>query len=257
MIGFFLKKAFFDGWDNLFTLAFINIGYIALVAGPILQPFSSGSLSWLSWLIIVPCVALLFIHTAASNLVLRDIADFKTPSFRDYFAYFRESWLTGLLFGLLLSTLIFIVSVAMPFYSALNSLLGLFAAAIVFWCLVVCLLGFQYFLPLKGRIKGGFRKTLKKCFLVFFDNPGFSLFLAIYNTITFLLSFLTAMLAPGPAGVLLSLNVGLRLRLYKYDYLEENPEADRRKIPWGVLTLDDKERVGKRTLKGMIFPWKD
>jgi hypothetical protein len=32
MIGFFFKKAFFDGWDNLFALAAYNIAYLALAA---------------------------------------------------------------------------------------------------------------------------------------------------------------------------------------------------------------------------------
>ena len=45
--------------------------------------------------------------------------------------------------------------------------------------------------------------------------------------------------------------------MYKYDWLEANPEANRKKIPWDALLMDDKERVGKRTLRGMIFPWKE
>jgi hypothetical protein len=44
--------------------------------------------------------------------------------------------------------------------------------------------------------------------------------------------------------------------MYKYDYLEKNP-GDRRRIPWDALLVEDRERVGKRTLKGMIFPWKE
>jgi hypothetical protein len=43
----------------------------------------------------------------------------------------------------------------------------------------------------------------------------------------------------------------------KYDYLEENPRADRKHIPWETLLREERERVGKRTLKGMIFPWKE
>ena len=49
----------------------------------------------------------------------------------------------------------------------------------------------------------------------------------------------------------------MKLRLYKYDYLEENPDAKRNDIPWDALLIDERERVGKRTLRGMIFPWKE
>ena len=62
---------------------------------------------------------------------------------------------------------------------------------------------------------------------------------------------------PGPVGVLLYLDEALRLRLLKYDYLEANPEADRKKIPWDALLIDEREKTGDRTLKNFIFPWKD
>ena len=62
---------------------------------------------------------------------------------------------------------------------------------------------------------------------------------------------------PGISAVVLWISVGLKLRLYKYDYLEKNPEANRKKIPWDALLVADKDRVGKRTLRGMIFPWKE
>jgi hypothetical protein len=39
--------------------------------------------------------------------------------------------------------------------------------------------------------------------------------------------------------------------------LEENPDANRRKIPWDALLIDEKDRVGSRSIRGMIFPWKD
>jgi len=45
--------------------------------------------------------------------------------------------------------------------------------------------------------------------------------------------------------------------LAKYDWMEANPEANHKKVPWAVLLAEDMERVGPRSLKGMIFPWKD
>jgi hypothetical protein len=63
------------------------------------------------------------------------------------------------------------------------------------------------------------------------------------------------MLLPGPGGLLLFLDEALRIRLLKYDWLEANP--GRKKIPWNTLLEDDREKTGSRSIKGLIFPWKD
>jgi hypothetical protein len=53
----------------------------------------------------------------------------------------------------------------------------------------------------------------------------------------------------------------LRLRLYKYDYLEAHPEIktakERRIIPWDELIQEDKDALGPRSFKSFIFPWKE
>lgn len=74
---------------------------------------------------------------------------------------------------------------------------------------------------------------------------------------TMLFSCLTALLMPGLSSVLLARQGALRILMKKYDYLEEEPEANRRKIPWDALLVEERELVGHRSLKGMIFPWKE
>ena len=64
-------------------------------------------------------------------------------------------------------------------------------------------------------------------------------------------------LVPGVATILLFYQVAFKLRLYKYDYLETHPNARPKDIPWADLLYTDRERVGPRSLRGMIFPWKD
>jgi len=93
-------------------------------------------------------------------------------------------------------------------------------------------------------------------FLLLLDNPLFTVGLLIGSLVVFVLSAFTAFLLPGLATILLWWNVALKLRLYKYDHLEKHPD-DRRHIPWDGLLAEDRDRVGKRTLKGMIFPWKE
>jgi hypothetical protein len=70
-------------------------------------------------------------------------------------------------------------------------------------------------------------------------------------------SLFLALLFPGPAGILLFLDEAMRLRLLKYDWLEANPDANRRKIPWDALLIEEREKTGTRSLKSFIFPWKD
>ncbi len=45
--------------------------------------------------------------------------------------------------------------------------------------------------------------------------------------------------------------------MFKYDYLESHPEVNRRQIPWEELLFDEREKIGPRTLRGMIFPWRN
>jgi hypothetical protein len=122
---------------------------------------------------------------------------------------------------------------------------------LIFW-----ILAFQYFFSIQARLDKKFSKILKKMFLLLLDNPLFTIGLLIGTLVTFAVSVFTAFLLPGITSIFLWWNVALKLRLYKYDYLEKNPEA-RRNIPWDALLTEDRERVGKRTLKGMIFPWKE
>jgi len=123
--------------------------------------------------------------------------------------------------------------------------------------MILAILILQYVPAVFARDGGTPRQALKTALYLFVDNPGFSIFLLLWRIFTFAVSVLTMLLAPGPAGAALASAVAVRLRMKKYRYLKENPGADRRRIPWDELLQEEKELVGKRTLKGMIFPWKD
>jgi len=148
-----------------------------------------------------------------------------------------------------------------PFYLQMDSILGLFLAAIIFWTFILAMVSFQFFYAIRARLDSKLIKVFKKSFIIFFDNPGFSIFTLLHTILTLILSALFAFLIPGPAGMLLFLDEALRIRLMKYDWLEENPEPvptkKRRKIPWDAILIDEREKTGTRTLKGFIFPWKD
>jgi hypothetical protein len=83
---------------------------------------------------------------------------------------------------------------------------------------------------------------------------------AIYNLVLIALSIFFIGLIPSMAGISIGNTNALRIRLYKYDYLEEHPEItgrQRKKIPWEELIYEDRETLGPRKLRSFLFPWKD
>ena len=257
MIGFLIKKTFFDLWDNLFRVALINLGFIVSLAIPVLIPSLLGSVPALGFIVILIGILWCFVYLSAAALSLKNVSDYKSFGFADFFRNFKEAWPSGLILGLIVFGMYLLVTVVMRFYLSMDSMVGLLLAAVIFWTLVVAVLSFQFFFAVRSRLDKKPLKVIKKCFIFFFDNPGLSIFSFFHNVIILIISILLALLFPGPAGILLYLDEAMRLRLLKYDYLEANPEADRRKIPWDALLIDEREKTGTRSLKNFIFPWKD
>jgi hypothetical protein len=257
MVGFFIKKSFFDGWDHLFTLIPLNLGFVLALALGAALPGAIGAPTWLALAIGVVALALGSVWWSTCVFALQGLADFGSFYFRDLPGYLKKGLWPGVQMGVVLGGGFLVVSVGLPFYLGIGGILGALAAGVIFWFAVIALLAMQYYVPLRARLGGGLRKNLRKSFVMFFDNPGFSVFLFLYSLVNLALSVALAFLIPGLAGVALSSDVALRLRMYKYDWLEEHPEGNRRQVPWDDLLEEDRELVGKRTLKGMIFPWKE
>lgn len=258
MLGFFLKKAFFDGWDHLFSIVLLNAGFVAIIAFGILVPPLLGPAGGVFVLLAVG-IALIAgaVWFSAGVYAMKSVADFGQFGWRDLLGALKSGLLPGLQLGGIAVAVLLSLRVGLPFYLARGGFVGAIAAGLLLWIGLVLLLALQWYLPLRARLGGGFLKNLKKSLVLFFDNGLFSLFLLAYNLVGLGLSFFLAFLVPGPAGIALALDDALRLRLYKYDWLEANPGADRKKVPWDELIAEDRELVGKRTLKGMIFPWKE
>jgi hypothetical protein len=131
-----------------------------------------------------------------------------------------------------------------------------YLCTIVAWTWLTMIVAFLFFYPVLFRLKNKIGKSIQLCFVFLFENIAFVLYMLLVIIITLPVSLLFFFLFPGPAGIILWINVCFKIRLYKYDYLEAHPGTDRKKIPWRCLILEDEERVGKRTVRGMIFPWK-
>lgn len=261
MIGFLIKKTFFDAWDNLLRIVLLNLGFVASLVIPIALP---GIIPIPLLSIVVAAAGFLWcsVYLAAVALSVKSISDYGSFGFADFWANLKSGWLAGILLGLAGFFCFIVLKVIIPFYMDLHSIIGLLLGAVIFWTLILAFISFQFFFAIRARLDTKALKIIKKCFIIFFDNPGFSVFSLLYTAVTLVLSLVFAFLVPGPAGLLLFLDEGLRLRLLKYDWLEANPLPEgespkRRAIPWDVLLIEEREKTGTRTLRNFIFPWKD
>jgi len=256
MIMYVVKKSFFDMWDNLYRIIFINLGFMAIFAGYISLGFIFGGNPVAFNIVCLTGILIINIYAGATSYFVADIADNKDPKFFEFFSYLKKTLIPSVVFTIVTFLILMLILTFFSVYFSLKNVQGMILATILFWIFISLVFSLAFFYHVNARFNNNLLITFKKCFLIFFDNPGFSIGLGIGTVIILMLSTIVGFIFPGFAGVLLWWNVGLKLRLYKYDYLEENPSAGKN-IPWARLMIPDMEKVGKRTLKGLIFPWKE
>lgn len=261
MIGFFLKKNFFDGWDNFLALSLFNIAFILIAFLFFSLAYLVSAVSVLPILIVFICILMTgALLLAVSNLMSR-IADYKSFSLKEIGGELKRTWQHGVLFAVIEAFCWLVVGVAVPYYFSFQNFLGLFLGITVVWIFAVIQLSLLWFFPIRSRLESNFRKCLKKCFIIFFDNTGFTLFMLLYSVVLVIMTPFLAFLVPGFSGLLLAWNNAFKLRMYKYDWMEQHPEIPiqtaRKQIPWDELLAEDRETVGSRSIRNLIFPWKD
>ena len=257
MLGFFIKKSFFDGWDNFFQIILQNLIYIALLLLSLTGVYFFGNNIILFYSVIALFLLLFSLSLGGTSEVVKNYADYKSDTWSVYIKGVRRHIKHSLFFFLVILLLAFMVLFTIPFYSSFESVIGLVLCVVLFWVFIFFLLALPYYFPLMTLfpLDGAF-KTMKKAFMVSFDNPGKSVFLLLHIIFDFLFSILSIGLVPGVTGIMLSSSVMMKLLMKKYDYLVDNPDKTKKDIDWDELLREEKECVGVRTLKGMIFPWK-
>ena len=265
MIGFYLKKNFCDGWDHILFLIVPNIIatlYAALAFFLLSRVFNLNT----PYALPLSCLAFVILAALGMVLVMANsqnaaaIANFQMPSIAEYFKQLPKVFFDGIRYGALLGGLVVTAFIGVPVYFSAGGILGFALCATLIFFEAIFTLALQWFIPLRALLGKSFGQTLKKCFVVFFDNAGFSVFVFFFNLFLALLSFMIFCLVPGPAGVVLSGINALRLRLYKYDWLDAHPENKtaklRKKIPWAALIKEDDETLGPRGFKSFFMPLK-
>jgi uncharacterized membrane protein YesL len=260
MIGFLLRKTIYDLWDNMFKIVVVNLGFVAISSIPIFLPRLTARFVESTALEIglnAFGILLCSIYLASLAHSLKSISDYGSFNIGDFFRNFKKGWPAGLVMGAFVFMAFIVITIVIPFYMSIESAFGVILAMVIFWLLIFALLSFQFYFTVCARLGTNLKKAIKKCMIISMDNSGLALFLLLHNIVVLGISGFLAFMFPGPAGILLYLDEALRLRLLKYDYLEANPDANRRKIPWDELLIEEREKTGIRSLKNFIFPWKD
>jgi len=259
MIGFLLRKTFYDLWDNMFKIVVLNLGFFLCTAILLLPSLAPGILGSDPLVLTLGILGILIccLYLASVAFTVKSISDYGSINMADFVKNFKASWPAGIAMFVFVIIVILVLSIVIPFYSSMGSIVGLVLTAVVIWLLVFAMLSFQFYFTVYARLGKNIKKSFKKCMLISLDNTGLSVFLFIHNIFALLLSVVLVFMFPGPAGVLLYLDEAVRLRLLKYDWLEANPGANRRKIPWDELLIEEREKTGTRTFRNFIFPWKD
>lgn len=273
MFGFLLKKNFCDGWDNLFSLVLVNLCFLvagsALIGGYALliinTPLGSSdsqlltvgitSLFLFSFYFVYCIVAFSFSEQAVK------IANFGAISLVEFFKTIPSVLKDAALYALATSAFTIVSVLAILWYIQQGSILYLFMGCLFVWFDFFAILTLQWFIPIRAIMHNNFKKCLKKSFIIMLDNTGFTFAMLLYGFVLLLLSIFFMGLAPSVSGMVLARVNALRLRLYKYDYLELHPElktkSERKDIPWEELIYEDRETLGPRKFRSFLFPWKD
>jgi len=272
MYGFIIKKNFCDAWDNLLSVIITNIIFLfsglgivclsAFISSKWTETMSQPVFYLLQTLVIILGVIILSIIAFAYGEQAAKIADFRGINILDFFKAIPGVLKDAILFAIMVCAIIFISFFSIHYYLfEQQSMFSFCIGALLIWIDVFIFLSLQWFIPIRSTMHNNFRKVLKKCFIVFFDNTGYTLLLTLNNFVALIISILFIGILPSVAGILINSQNALRIRLYKYDYLEEHPELktkkERRQIPWEELIYDDREALGPRKLKSFIFPWKE
>lgn len=258
MTGFFIKKAFFDGWDNLIGMVVHNLGFLLILLAALGSMSLSATSAALSIVALIFCVGLFSFYSSGVAAASWAYARYERSGWEGFKKGIRETWRHSLVFWVMLVLDISLMTLVIPFYLSYGNIVGTLLSVLLFWAFIGLSLALLFFFPLSYAMRGDRpTKTLKKSFIIVFDNLFFALFLALYQMVNLALSIFLAGLAPGVTGMHLASSDAVKLLMLKYDWLEENPEESKKHIPWDEILYEERECVGHRSFKNMIFPWKD
>ena len=259
MIGFLIKKTFFDAWDNLFALLAVNLIYGVICAVPVVVFFLlRESVTLIMMLVLIlSALALLSFHSLGASALSGKWSCYTKGGIKSYFNAIRNHFRHALVYFIIYSFIVLSFLFILPSYFSTGTPGGTIIGLVLLWVSVLLLLSSQFYFPLCILMeKDGPFKTLKKSFIVLGDNMLYAVFLALRSIIDTVLTLATLSLVPGLGGINLSRTDTMKLIMLRYDYMDSNNIKDKKQISWSEILYNDRNAIGHRSLKDMFFPWR-
>lgn len=246
MINFLIKKTFYDFWDNLYSLFLFGLG--VMITGTF---FIACFVTFRdnAYMIYATCVVGLIVlgqFFAALFLYTNDIAESEPVKVKEIVVYAAYTWKINLIISSIFIAILTLAVTGVPFYLSTHRLFGIISAGVIIGTFIIVGLVLLFFYPFYIRNNGRIIESVKQSARFVADNPFFAIGVVIGIIAIMTFSSLSYMIFPGIGAVILWINVSVRLRLYKYDYLRENPGASPGKIPWEKLLKKDIALYEKR-----------
>ncbi len=257
MLKFFFRKALYDFWDSVLPMLPLNAAYVAMGLSAWFGPrllFPKASLgvllAWNAGWWFLACI-----WSGGVSSILSKAVDGERIPLKKTLVEALKALPSGTVYGIVMMIAAGTAVVSAPFYANVEGFIGVIIAAIALWIAFMLLVASVWFFPIRSRLGNGPFAAFKKSFIIFFDNTSFSLLILALSAALLALSIPLGFLVPGFAGVLVIQNVALKVLMLKYDWIEANPEAAERKIPWEEILKEEQESLGKRGAKSFFLPW--
>ena len=104
MIGFFIKKAFFDGWDNLLQIMLLNVIMLGVGFGGFYLAGATTFFIPLSLLVVAVAASLEGALLLTVSSMMARVADYKSFNAKDFLASFRSNLFHGFLFAAVITS---------------------------------------------------------------------------------------------------------------------------------------------------------
>lgn len=246
VLRFLLRKTWILTWDNIGMVLLVNVSFTLLGALILIVARSvTDSYAGLAVVLSAGTVPLTW-YLRSVHLFMRQLVSFGTADARFFFRCLKSALRKIAVPGIFFFFYALFLLIGLPFYLSTRSFGGYLGAAIIFWIYVVTFPAVIMLLPLLTGGKGepmALLTAIKKSLRLLFTEPKTMIVLASNAAGFFVISVFTGFFLPGiasvvmlteSAGMLLANDPGLRLE----------------------RIAGEEERMGKRSLKGFIFPWK-
>lgn len=246
MYKLLLKKSFFDGWDHILILFLTNIVFAAAI---LLILYTDS-------FFLVPVILLFFsFHLLGMSGAAYNMTGDVGKWYEGYVKAIRKAGHFFVFYFVLL--LVFLMlGYAAPLYLSTGDFFLYTIGFFLLFAGLVILIALMYYYPLCMMLENDKPFTiLKKCFIVLFDNFGFSIYCLMKNICDMAVSVLTMFLMPGIVGVTITQTNALRFIMLRYDWMEEK-KVGKHNVSADMYLAPVFEQYRERNLRTLFFPWK-